>query len=288
MKTCVQLICMAFVAVLPSYVNAQQQLIGGQADLAVSIPTTGHVPRWTNNLLTGCDHCEGAPIIYTTDRRGYRETVAVEIPGAGFTTVRDVASGVDGSLAAVGLAISGDSRMGTFLDWVSPDRTQQVITRFWPYSANVVTVAPDGTIWTVGEIMNDNYRVVYPNVLRHYASSGQLLASTVVSRPRAAVTGTYKLSETSTLMASNDRIGWMTTACQYFEYSFDGVELGRYDCPAGYLNIRKLGGVALSPRNDVIIDTKPMSVLKPVALDRQTKAWKSVRVPPPVARPSAF
>jgi hypothetical protein len=66
--------------------------------------------------------------------------------------------------------------------------------------------------------MSDKYRQVYPNVLRHYAASGQLLASNIVMPARKSDTGMYKVRQTSALMVSNDRIGWLTMACQYFEF----------------------------------------------------------------------
>src|SRR5262249_479619 len=131
-------------------------------------PLRGHM-RWSGNRLSGCDYCDSKPLLWAVDREGNREFVDFRIPGADLTAVRDVASGPDGSLTAVGNAISADSRMGTFIAWISPGATSQVVTRVWPYSPNVVTVTVDGTIWTVGAVMNDNYRVVYPNVLRHYS-----------------------------------------------------------------------------------------------------------------------
>jgi len=263
---------------LPGLALAQRQLVATHEDVPVLIPLSGHAPRWTNNRLAGCDHCDGAPILYTADRQGNRETVALDIPRSDLTSVRDVAAGSDGSLAAVGLAISGDSRMGTFIAWIAPDRSRQVITRVWPYSPNVVAVAPDGTIWTVGAMMNDSPRVVYPNVLRHYAPLGQLLASNIVGRAWKSDGGLYEVSETSALMASNDRIGWLTMACQYIEFSFDAVEMGRYGCPNGYSYIRQVGGSALSSADDLLIGGKPAAPLAPLELDRATNTWKSVAV----------
>jgi hypothetical protein len=48
--------------------------------------------------------------------------VAFQIPGAGYINVTDVAAGPDGGLTAVGFAISGDSREGTFIASISADR----------------------------------------------------------------------------------------------------------------------------------------------------------------------
>jgi hypothetical protein len=265
---------------VPGLALAQRQLIATHEDVPALIPPGGQIPRWTNNRLAGCNPCSGAPILYTADRRSNRETVALDVPGSDLTAVYDVAAGPDGSIAAVGMAMSGDSRMGTFIAWIAPDRSRQVITRVWPYGALVVTVAPDGTIWTVGPVMNENYREVYPNVLRHYAPSGQLLASTLIGRARKSNFGMYKVSETSKLMASSDRIGWLTMTCQYIEFSFDAVELGRYACPNGYSDIQQVGyGAALSSANDLLVgEGSAVAPLAPLELDRATNTWKPVPV----------
>jgi hypothetical protein len=266
------------VTLLLGQTQAQRQLVADQNGPSVYFSTGGHVPRWTGNRLVGCDPCEGSPILWTVDRLGHQDSVVLKIPEASYTAEYDVAAGPDGSLAAVGLAINGGSRMGTFIAWISPDRQRQVITRVWPYAPQVVTIAPDGTIWTVGAVMNDSYREVNPNVLRHYTPSGQLLASTWVRGPHRSTTGLYNVSGASTLMASNDRIGWLTMACQYFEYSFDAVELGRYNCPNGIAKSYVTGGIALSSANDVLIAVKQIAPLAPLQLDRASNSWKPVPV----------
>ena len=262
---------------LLSQTSAQHSLSLDQDNLSFPSPLMGHM-RWTGNRLAGCDFCDSRPVLWTVDRQGNRTFVAFEIPEAASTTVRDVAAGLDGSLTAVGWAISGDSRMGSFIAWISPDSAHQVITRVWPYCPQVVTVGPDGTGWTVGAMMNDNYRQVYPNVLRHYTPSGQLLASTIVRNVRPNSGGTYQVSEVSALMASTDRIGWLTQTCQYIEFSFEATQLGNYTCPNGYRRIIDIGGVALSSADDILVG-KWLAPLAPLELDRATNTWKPVPVP---------
>jgi hypothetical protein len=83
----------------------------------------------------------------------------------------------------------------------------------------------------------------------------------------------------SSLMASSDRIGWFTLACQYIEFSFDAVELGRYGCPTGASDINDLGGVALSAANDLLVGARnAVAPLAPLELDRTTNTWKPVAV----------
>jgi hypothetical protein len=240
----------------------------------------GRWPGLHNGLLAGCDvYCEGAPILSLTDKLGNRQTVNLNIPGSDWVAVTDVAAGVDSSLVAVGVALSGDSHTGTFIAWISPDRARQTITRTWPYAPAVVAVAADGTIWTAGPVMTESGGwYVSPNVIRHYTSSGQLLASTIVSGARR-LNGLYNVSGGSKLMVSGDRVGWFTISCQYFEFSLDGVQLGRYDCPPSVLRISQTGGIALNSAGDVLLATKqiPLTV---VALDRLTGNWQQVLIQP--------
>jgi hypothetical protein len=266
------------IGLLPLPAVGQGHLAATRDDIAFVIPGGGSVPRFMNGRLVGVSQHHGAPTIYTADRWGHLETVNVDIAASDFTTVVNEAAGLDGSLAAVGNAISGTSRMGSFLAWIAPDRSRQVITRLWPYSADAVAIAPDGTIWTVGRIMNDHYMEVNPNVLRHYTPSGELLTSTLVLRPRKSIGGMYSVGNGSALMVSNDRVGWLTVACQYFEFSFDGAEMGRYGCPDGYSYFPEMGGAALSPGNDLVISTKQAVPLAPLRLDRDTKTWKALPV----------
>ena len=245
-----------------------------------SFPQMGHM-RWTLGRLAGCDYCAGGerPTLWSVDREGNREGVAFSIPGADATQVWDVAARPDGSLVAVGLATSGDSRMASFLAWISPDKEQQVVTPAWPYTTDAVTVAPDGTIWTVGEMENNAVRMVYPNVLRHYTTSGQLLASTKVTGVHKNEGGRSNVSMTSALMASNDRVGWLTAACQYIEFSLEAVQLGSYDCPNGYKQISNVSGVGLISADELLVGGKWFVPLAPLELDRSEGSWRPVPVP---------
>ncbi len=262
---------------------SQRGLALSQDNLSFVPPLQGKM-RWTGNHLAGCDYCaSNHPLVWVVDRQGNRVSVALEIPDAGYVGVRDVASGQDGSLTTVGLAMSADSRMATFIGWISPDATRQVVTRVWPYDPEVVAVSADGTIWTVGAMLNDNHTVVYPNVLRHYTPSGQLLASTIVSGVRKNSGGLYNVSSTSALMASDDRVGWLTMTCQYIEFSLEAVQLGSYACPNGYVHNFDVN-VALSSANDLLVGGTPAK-FPPMELDRATSTWKLVPAPSNLVSP---
>jgi hypothetical protein len=234
--------------------------------------------RWTGSRMAGCDFCEGGgPLVWSVDRDGVRTAVHLDISDAGYIGVRDVAAGPDGSMAVVGLAI-GNSRMSTFISLISADGAHQTITQAWPYSPKVVAFAQDGTIWTVGAMMNDNHRIVYPAYLRHYAPSGQLLASTMIRPLRLGPGGSNDVGDLSTLMVSGDRIGWLSRSCQYFEFSMDGAQIGSYTCPNGIRDVQKIANVALSADNHLLIQLQWATPLAPLELDRTTGAWTGIPV----------
>ena len=80
------------------------------------------------------------------------------------------------------------------------------------------------------------------------------------------------MGDGSALIASNDRIGWLTLACKYYEFSFDGVQMGRYGCPNGQADIHQLGGVALSTANDLLVGaSNAVGPLTPLELAESKK-----------------
>jgi hypothetical protein len=269
---------LALAALFPGLAQAQHQLVATHADISATLPNGGRLPHWTSKRLAGCDPCLRSPVLTTIGDHGEQEFVALDIPAADYADVRDVAAGPDGSLVAVGWAMSGDSRMGAFIAWVSPDRSHQVLTRVWPYNPYVVAIGSDTTIWTLGPVMTDHNVPRDPNVLRHYTPSGQILAATTIRDAKHSDGGLRMVSDASALMVSADRVGWLTMACEYFEFSFDGVELGRYGCPKGYSDIHELGGVGLSSADDLLVGAKEAAPLAPLALDRATNSWRPVPV----------
>src|SRR5580693_887502 len=86
-----------FQAQLPSQTAAQRGLVLAQDNLLYPFPVGQGKMRWTGNQLAGCDFCVGAhPIVWAVDRQGIRKSVALDIAGAGYIVVRDVAAGPDG------------------------------------------------------------------------------------------------------------------------------------------------------------------------------------------------
>jgi hypothetical protein len=90
--------------------------------------------------------------------------------------------------------------------------------------------------------------------------------------------GLYNVSGISKLMVSHDRIGWLTETCQYIEFSLDAVQSGSYGCPGGINDFMKIGGIALSAADDLLVQPDWSAPLAPLALDRGTGSWNAVPV----------
>ena len=234
------------------------------------------IPRWSGSRLASCDECQSRePLIWAIDEYGHREEVSLVIQNAGYISVSDVAAGADDALAVVGYALSDASKIADLVVWISPDRKRQVVMRTTPFVPYVVTMAPDGTIWAVGTVKagEDTTDDLYPNVVRHFDSTGALLHSAIVDvRGRA---GLARVSDGSALMASGDRVGWMTRACEYVEFTFSAREIGRYDCPNQLANSGGLGGVALSSDDEIAVGG-PGGSFAPLRLNRANRTWAPI------------
>jgi hypothetical protein len=227
------------------------------------------VPRWDGELLVGItgNHSNG-PVIYAIDREGRREETLFTLKDAALIHVVEVAASSRGEIAVIGDAYTGDAPRGTtFLARIAADRKSQIITRVWPYCAMVVTFAPDGSIWTVGHLKDEeNTRIISLNVLRHFDSSGKILGSTTLT-----VKGS-EIAATSYLHASGDRVGWFTRSNEYIEFSLDGTEMARYNGPDGATE-RDISGVVLGPENEVVAGWFGVGKAELVMLDRGTHRW---------------
>ena len=91
--------------------------------------------------------------------------------------------------------------------------------------------------------------------MRHYDRSGRMLGSWTVKPKRIMKRLWWGGTEESHLVAAGDRIGWVTNAGEYIEYSPYGVETGSLQraCRGGTSRSRRLTGAALSPENELFV-----------------------------------
>ena len=242
---------------------------------------TGSVmPRWSGRALIGIqDNESSGPLIYTIDKDGRKDRFSFAIPDAGVIYMHGFAMSSDGTVALVGGASSGDSRVSSFLALVSPDRKRQTVVRTWPYVASEVVFVPDGSMWTVGYTFHDTEdRIVKPNTLSHFDSAGKLLASFEVTAKSRGGNG-RTAANNSFLRASHDRMGWFTNGMEYIEFSFDGKERDRFDGPeAGdVMAAIRRASFALSDDSEVLFGTILNDRRSTWALDREQRRWVPVQ-----------
>lgn len=215
--------------------------------------------------------------------------IPFSIPDADHTYVYDFARGVDGTLAICGLSFQRDGRGGPFLAIISSDGLSQHIVRTAPYAPNVVGVAPDGTLWTVGREVNERLSEksgvnLDAAVLRHFDRSGKSLGAFVA---RSSIEDPTMVGTNNSYLAiSSDRVGWLRSMVDgkgaYVEVSAQGG-VASYPLPerpqaGAYVEIN---GLAMTDAGEVFtsvmfVDTAGREVRKSSAvfrLDRAARAW---------------
>jgi hypothetical protein len=136
----------------------------------------------------------------------------------------------------------------------------------------LVTFAADGTIWTIGNLKDDEAtRDIAMYVLRRFDASGRMLGSSTIQL------GEGRPAEAALLRASQDRVGWFTGK-EYIEFSLNGSEMSRYNA-AEAANPRDITGVALSQENDVVAGRFGKEKAEFLVLDRENRTWTPASVP---------
>lgn len=247
---------------------------------------TGSVmPHWSGSALIGVrDNQSSGPLIYLIDRQGRDDHFSFTLPDAATVNVYGLAMSPDGTVAIAGSAVSGDSRGGSFLALIAPDRKRQTVVRTWPYVPREVVFVPDGSLWTVGYTFHDTeHRIVKPNIMSHFDSVGRLLASFPIAAKAMFGFGRPAALQHSFLRTSSDRMGWFTNGMEYIEVSFDGSELGRYDGPEVQDPERAVlwANLALSDGNEVLFGTILDGKRKTWALEREKRQWIPVQFEDP-------
>jgi hypothetical protein len=161
------------------------------------------------------DNHSSAPVIFLIDKDGRRDQFSFSLPDAETIYVHGLATNSMGRVVIAGGAVSGDSKAGSFLALVEPDRKSQRVVRTWPYVPWEVVFAPDGSLWTVGYTFHDTEdRVVKLNMLSHFDPQGKLLGSVPVQAKPEFPGHSAALSH-SFLRTSSDRMGWFTNGMEY-------------------------------------------------------------------------
>jgi hypothetical protein len=144
-----------------------------------------------------------------------------------------------------------------------------------------------GIIWAAGHIINEeNGWVAAGGLVRRYSADGVMLSSTQVREVDGTETSWSQLS--SVLMASKNRVGWLTASTEYIEFTLDGAISERFPglwpISKRTRNLKSIGdllGWGLSQNNDLILEKvqDQRGLVEVVALDRMSRAWIPVSLP---------
>ncbi len=238
------------------------------------------IPVWSGYALLGVrSNKSQRPTIWASSSAG-TEDIEFSIPGAARVFIYGVAASRDHTIAIGGFALSGESQGSGFIAIIPPDRNKKLIVRTAPFTTRAITIAPDGVIWTVG--VNEQDGKYLFNILKRFDQSGVLVSSVNMTvKPIPQGLGS-DVSPNSHLQSSADRVGWLTGAAQYLEFSFDGREIGRFEAPPWHEKpvgpvLPALIYLALSETNDVVVagESPIGSVWR---LNRSARQWTPVSV----------
>ncbi len=245
-----------------------------------------HRTKWSNDVFLYIDDDAGAPSLYVFDRSGrVKFTALILIPAVDEIRLDDFAAASDGSVWAAGHAISKAGGQIFYLAHITGDGDGIHILPIASYQPCQLTVAPDGTVWTAGyaetrNISGQTQMDQSQNVIRHFDSSGKLIASALpantVGFPRAAM---------GYLSANQDRIGWYSPIYgpgAYVEFSPDMKILHSYPAVPATGKGTLVEGFALTPAARAFVkivhtreDGRPAVLYE---LDRAANGWVPVDI----------
>jgi hypothetical protein len=230
------------------------------------------------------------PTIYVSNQEE-TTTTQIRIPDAVWMQNRGIARGNDGTLAVCGQAKDSAGQFWSYLAIFSPNAKAPIVVHTDPYHPTALTIAPDGTIWTMGVDWTKNEGGQYTymksdrdGILRHFNRTGVLLGTAL---PQSG----FKMKEVvmgSWIASSSQRVGW----CQY-----TGVGAGTGPTDRSYFEVSADGAVSKTPLPpfsegetiDSVAITESGAVLlsksrhgtdaQLYALDRKNGAWQLVHFP---------
>ena len=254
--------------------------ISFELDREMDVAAWYHVPAWSGNLLLRVeDNLTASPLIDTTTRDGVHEAIAFDVAGSDLVNIRSVAAGNDGSILVAGNAFSRDSRRAGFLSYITPDRRNRTLIQTAWFFPETAALAADGTIWAIGSTFDGlEGRHNTFNVLQRYDRAGKMLSSSHSAGAIAWSNSSFDAGESSHLLPSRDRVGWLTNGCQYIEFSLTGAELGRFGPPEGMSQQGALQGVAISGSGHLVLSKRGGAGSGMLALDRESASWSPVIV----------
>jgi hypothetical protein len=221
------------------------------------------VPTWTGGALLVVEGENTAqPQLRAFDNEGRLTTsVVLRVTGATLVTVAGVARGTDASIAACGDAVDSEGRGAPYLAIFSANGANLRVIRTTPYHPFKVTVASDGTIWTMGHesaVRQAGGPKPHPplrpeaGVIRRFDPTGQEIGSFVLQSNIPSPSDLLDLG--NYLGASAKSVAWYCVPeNRYVEISLDGqMSSDIHVKPTG---VAQVTGFAITDAGGVFIST---------------------------------
>jgi hypothetical protein len=235
----------------------------------------GRIPIWNGAAMIKID--DSAISSWAEDGRQLL-VATVQIPESSYVWVFDAAAEADGGLVACGKAKDRDGRLGGFLYFIRPDRTEPRIVRTAPYVPAKVVIASDDSLWTAGYDANPYaLRDKDTTIIRHFDASGRLLEGFVkqasLKDRGIELPGT---GEDSFALSSSGTAAWCGAHAQiYIEvtgghvHEYPGVPLGDHEF---------VDGLAVLQSGEAIASvTNHYPGVRLYRLDRSSASWHEIR-----------
>ena len=172
--------------------------------------TSYGLEKWRHGNLISVDKSQAESATFILSQaNGARSTFKFSLPNATRVWVHDFDLDAKNTIVFCGQGYSSEGQLAPFLAVKEANSESATVIRTYPYRAWAISVATDGSIWTVGlesAVSDPSQRVVNKSgdELRHFDRTGKLIASGV---PYTDL-GQAWSGEDSILSATNSKIGW--------------------------------------------------------------------------------
>jgi hypothetical protein len=204
-------------------------------------------PIWSGRALLGVIVNETRePVLNVIGSDGRPEEVRFSMPDWPRLTVVSLWGGDDGEIVAAGTGATDKNEPGSFIVRIGADRAKRTYIPVENLSINVMTVGPSGVIWAIGS-GKDKETDAVRTILARLSPTGKVLTSTMLNLP------VWDASP-SQMRASADRVAWLTSRNDYFEFATDGTtktQVRGPQAPAGGHVSNRI--MAISAANTVLI-----------------------------------
>lgn len=235
------------------------------------------------------------PTIYTLDRGGQLiSQFTLHVPEAERYWVPDWDRQEDGTIALVGGVWSASGKQSPLLAIVPLNGASVRLIRTAPYRPYMLSIAPDGTLWTLGFEFSKNdptdpARTSSAGILRHFDAAGRLLAS---AGPQSDYLQNGSALEdglqSGFLVAQRDRVGWYSPRNQLgpprlVEISLPSMQPHAYagvKLPDGNPRTMAFGFALTDSLNAFLCIQQPSAHARTTyTLDRPSDTWAPISVP---------